>query len=472
MDGKQFFRITNQAFFKPLTGKFRGLFLDCILKIYEICQNEQSYSYSSERNLVIDSLQEFFENDDSELILDGDTVGVRNSRDKANRIVRQLKACGWIDEETRKNHETYIQLNEFAIPFIKDIIGIIQNDELEYQGVIANMVMLMKGLNEDRKPYENIVKGVQSNMDKLVTELKRLNSSIKRKLEDLTSQMTPEAVLDSFESYNEMVISKSYYRLKTSDNISTYREGLKDALDRINTDQRINKLAITGYIEVNSSEDKPVTEEDAREALLTIVLKLKNSLDHLDDIIRAIDEKNRNYTKSALNRAKILLSAGYNIEGRVNQILKNLANDDDFDIETSLLLNDMFAACPQRYISDESIRNVSIYRQRGKIAQMQTVKTVSEEVKQQKLAELRKKQENILTRKKIDDFVKSLLGNRDRMNVAEIPVNDAKDFFSIIYIVIYANKPQNCYRIERHDDRIVVGGKYRVKSFDIVKRRV
>jgi hypothetical protein len=53
MNGK-LFDFVNADFFKPLTSMYKDRFLDCILRIYEICKNE--FSYSAPRNEIVDDL--------------------------------------------------------------------------------------------------------------------------------------------------------------------------------------------------------------------------------------------------------------------------------------------------------------------------------------------------------------------------------------------------------------------------------
>ena len=241
--------------------------------------------------------------------------------------------------------------------------------------------MILKNLDHSSKPYEEIVMGVQEGMSQLVSELKRLNSSIKRRINELTSKIKPEDILDSFESYNAQIISKSYYRLKTSDNISRFRQDIYEALDRINSDPNIRKRAIAGYIEVKSKADEKISAIEASEMLASEVQEIRRNFDRLDDIVHEIDEKNRIYMRTALNRARFSLSAGNNVEGKINLILRELAAVDEFDFDSILLVNDIFAAFPQQFISDESLRTVVQYKKTGNIATIQNIKSISDEIK-------------------------------------------------------------------------------------------
>lgn len=467
MAGK-FFDFVNADFFKPLTSMNKDRFLDCILCIYKICKNE--FSYSAPRKEIVEKLESYLEVDESDFVLDEEREFVRSSREKANIILRQLKTCGWIEEEIHSNHEVFIQLTEYTIPFIESIIGIVKKEELEYQGVISRIVMILKNLDESSKPYEEIIMGVQDGIFQLVSELKRLNSSIKRRINDLTGKIKPEDILDSFESYNTQIVSKSYYRLKTSDNISRFRQDIYSALDRLMIDENIHKKAVAGYIEIKSTPDARLVADEAADLLASEVQEIRHNFDRLDDIVHEIDEKNRIYMRTALNRARFSLSVGNNVEGKIDCILGEFAKVDDLDLKSVLLVNDIFAAFPQRFLSDESLRTVTQYKKLGNISTIQKVNIVSEEIKQTRIATIKKKQQEQITPKKINLYVLKLLGEKDRISVKDIPVENVKDFFKIIYIVVYGSHYHSSYKIERKEERILLAKRFWVKSFDIVKR--
>ena len=69
-----------------------------------------------------------------------------------------------------------------------------------------------------------------------------------------------------------------------------------------------------------------------------------------------------------------------------------------------------------------------------------------------------------------NQFVLDLLGDKDCIGVGEIPIAGIKDFLKVIYIVVYSSHYQSCYRIEKHEERILLADRFRAKSFDIVRR--
>lgn len=54
----------------------------------------------------------------------------------------------------------------------------------------------------------------------LFTELKKLNTNIRKYIDNLTSGLSLEQIMEHFFSYNDNIGSKAYHRMKTNDNVS------------------------------------------------------------------------------------------------------------------------------------------------------------------------------------------------------------------------------------------------------------
>lgn len=100
------------------------------------------------------------------------------------------------------------------------------------------------------KPYELIIMGVEENTEHLVSELKRLNVSIKRHMDRQTNDMDATEILDHFFRYHKDIGSKAYLRMKTGDNISYFRSSIIDRIDRILESSEIMERAVVGYMEI------------------------------------------------------------------------------------------------------------------------------------------------------------------------------------------------------------------------------
>ena len=184
---KNLFQVLPEDFFKPLTSKYRRQYADCILLMFNSLKPEISYGVN--REIVVKVLEGYFEVDDTEMSFDELTY-LKDAREKANAVIASLKTCGWLEYEQEKNHQLNVVLYEYAIPVIESMNKIIREEEAEYQGIISQIHASLQNQDLYTTPYELIIKGVKENTERLISELKKLNASIKRHMDKQTSEMS------------------------------------------------------------------------------------------------------------------------------------------------------------------------------------------------------------------------------------------------------------------------------------------
>lgn len=267
---KHLFEILPPQFFKPLTGKYRREYADCIMLLLNSFKPEISYGVN--REIVVRALTDYFEVDDAEMTFDEETY-VSDARDKANGVIAMLKSCGWIEYEQETNHQLNIVLYEYAIPIIESMNRVVREEEAEYQGIISQIHASLQNKDLYSKPYELIIKGVQENTERLLSELKKLNASIKRHMEKQTNDMEADEILNQFFEYHKNIGSKAYLRMKTSENISYFRSSIIERLEYLLETPDIMERAVSGYMEVEEKTD----ESEAYDSVVQMLLDVKSS---------------------------------------------------------------------------------------------------------------------------------------------------------------------------------------------------
>lgn len=111
------FDFVNADFFKPLTSMYKDRFLDCILRIYEICKNE--FSYSAPRNEIVEDLSAYFEPDESDFVLDGEREVARGSREKANAILSNSRTMAGLKKKSVQITKCLSSLRNTRFPLSK-----------------------------------------------------------------------------------------------------------------------------------------------------------------------------------------------------------------------------------------------------------------------------------------------------------------------------------------------------------------
>lgn len=461
---KNLFGVLPEDFFKPLTGKYRRQYADCILMIFNTFKPEISYGVN--RDTVVRTLESYFDADNDEEMTFDEQTYLRNARDKANAMIASLKACGWIEYEQERNHQLNVVLFEYAVPIIESMNKVIREEEAEYQGIISQIHASLQNKDLYVKPYELIIKGVKENSERLISELKKLNASIKRHMDKQTAYMEASEILEHFFEYHKNIGSKAYLRMKTSENISYFRSAIISKIEELMESSELMDRAVNGYMEVEQEEN----HDQAYDKIVEILLDIKTVFYRLDDIIEEIDRKHSTYMKNAVMRARFKLATGNNIEGKLLKILDRITesiNMDDMEKEEGL-----FALFSQGYLSPESFRPIPIRKKEGTISALSGDLAMSEEERAFRKEVLRMKNRMRFTRKNINEYVCNLLKDREKITTEEILIESKKDLIRVIYISIYAGNHANNYIINREnqrDKRIKKLG-YEFPAFEIIKK--
>ena len=452
---KNLFDVIHEDFFKPLTGKYRRMYADVILLIYEKFRGEITYGVN--REIVVKFLMDYFDVDDDEISFDDENY-IRDPREKANGVIQALKSAGWIEYEQAADHEINVVLFDYAIPVIESMRRVMMEEETEYQGIISQIHAILQNEELYTKPYELIIMGVRENTDRLLSELKRLSVSIKRHLDRQTSGLDETGIMEQFLLYHTEIGSRAYLRMKTADNVSRFRSAIIDRITFIMEDEKVMQRAVAGFMEVEGT----IGEGDAYDELIEILMDIKSAFYRLDDIIAEIDRRHTSYLKNAVLRARFLLSTGNNLAGKIERVLRAMSESGEDE-------GAKFSVFSQRFISPESLRSIPVKRDVSQIDEISRVDPVSKDERALHIEALRQKNRNAFSKKNINDYLSVLLAEREMIPVDELPTETRRDLIRIIYISIYAGSRSNIYRVKRYDKRVTVGD-YEFPYFEIIRR--
>lgn len=464
---KNVFSILPEDFFKPLCSKYKKEYSDCVQLIYYTFKPELTYGV--DREIVLSVLEDYFDSMTQDMILDDNEV-LKDARSKANAIIKGLKDAGWLEYEQGENHSINITLFDYTIPIIDCLNKIIKEEEAEYQSIISGIYARLHSKEGYKKPYELIIKGVAEDTERLISELKRLNISIKKHVEKQTNEMTAGEILEHFFKYHREIGSKAYLRMKTSDNVSFFRSAIVEKLEEILSDIDMMKAVQKGYMEIEQEKD----EEKAYDMVVQIILGVKSSFFRLDEIIAEIDRKHARYQKNAVMRAKFLLSTGNNMEGKISQILGLMVRQLNEEAGQNIYddapreWNELFSLFPQAFLDNESQRTIPVSRKLGIVDELSGELQLNEEERAIYREAFKEKNRIRFSRKNINAYVQTLLEGKERVKASSIAIESKRDMIRIIYISLYSGHKANCYTIERSSTRVRING-FEFPDFEIVK---
>lgn len=461
------FNIVSEHFFKPLTSKYKTTYIDCIRLIYNTYKNELSFGVDKE--VILAELESYFEDQSSEdMIFDDNEEIVKDSRAKANAILRNLKDSGWIEYEVSNDYRVKINLFDHAATMIESFNKILKNEEMEYQSLVSQIHATLLNKAAYVKPYEYIIKRVIENTEELITGLKKLNTNIKKYIDDITNEKTAGEIVQDFFVYHKDIGSKAYHRIKTSDNISNFRTSIIENLYNILSDKNIFDRAVLGYMEIEQAKEKTDAEDSLRERILSVISAFRN----YDDIISEIDNKNAKYIGSAVARAKFLLTNTNNAEGKISKILAYLS--DEFNSDETINLYDevddtffeVFNIFPQGFIDNDSLYVVPISRKMSVPQELSSTLGISEEERERRKLALQEKNKNRFSRKNINTYIEELLKDKQAVLASTLPLDTKRDLIRIIFISLYGKDKKSMYKTTQTNEVITVND-FRFSDFVI-----
>ncbi len=464
------FSILGNDFFKVLTGKYQNIFIACLEIIYGSYRTELSYGI--DKDIMISKLCDYFEQNSSDDIQFEDDQDIfRDSRSKANEFLRKLKSYGWIEYEFDNNGRSKVVMPSHSITIMQALTDITKRNEMEYQSEVASIYSLLT--NEDLldRPYPQVIKPVYDRTLALFTELKKLNTGIRKYIDELTDGQTPEELMQHFFSYNDNIGSKAYHRMKTNDNVSRFRNTIESRLRDILNDEAIMERAVSGYQNIENENDR----DEAHNKVIEIITSVISYFNSYDDIEKEIERKHSKYLRSAVNRAKLAFLNTNNIEGKLSTILRNLASA--FDTEEEYGIYDdvpddycrIFNMFPQNFISGESLKNIGVSKKINDVDEIFTSQIMPEEELLKRRAALKNKTEHRFSRKNINAYVQMLLKDKPEIDASKIEITSKRDMIRLIFICIYGRDRKSEFIVMPKDNTIHERG-FSFKDFTLKRR--
>ena len=464
------FDVVGESFFRPLVSSLKSIYVDCLNIIYNSYRAE--LSYGADRDVMVAKLTDYFENlGISEIQFEDEEEILRDSKTKASKFLRKLKDFGWVEYDIGNDQKIRIIMPNHAVSFIQTINSVTNNEETEYQSEISAIYSLLTNEELLLRPYVQVIKPVYDHTLSLFTGLKKLNTSIRKYIEELTADKTSEEILEAFFNYHDEIGSKAYYRIKTSDNVSRFRNVIVSRLQDILGDKERFELVVQGYMNVENKNDI----DDAREDVHQMIADIINHFRSYDDIVEEIDKKNTKYIRNAVERARFLLLNSNNAEGKISKILQTMAYEFNRDEEARLTedasddICALFNMFPQGFLSGESLKTIAISKKITDVDEIFDGFEMSEEERELRRMAIYEKNKNRFSKKNVTEFVNKLLENKPAVSASEIEVKSRRDMIRVIFISLYGHANKSEYIIIPKEEMIEKEG-FRFRDFEIKRR--
>jgi hypothetical protein len=162
----------------------------------------------------------------------------------------------------------------------------------------------------------------------LIDSLKVLSQSIKGYYDKLNAEaIRSKAASVLHEHYNLYVgevLDKAYKRLKTSDNVSRYRQGIfRQVAELLRNDEWLDTSAGKYMRILQTSRD------ECREKLKAMLEEVRDDLRSVDPLEDEIDRRNAAYSRSSTEIIKAYIEPDSTVAGKIGMLIKTIYGGDD-----------------------------------------------------------------------------------------------------------------------------------------------
>lgn len=449
-----FFELVNDKFFSPFTSVNKNLNYNLLCLINSKMDNEMK---QFPRDEVLSWMVDYLKNCPINIVDDetGEAY-VSDVKAIASKKLRYFLACGWlVDENDSKTLKTTYQMDSNAIIILNAMEELVKNDTrpVEYTGYVYNIFSSLKNFQFDHST--DIVEQMYKNTKELMDRLRGLNVSIKKYLRNLIANdtLSPREILEQFlVEYQDKVILKTFNNLRIKDNPSKYKNSIIRHINDLLEEGNFSKM-VAEYI--NKKKNGDFNEENRIEAetffneSLDYVLEQFN---YIEDNLESLNKRNTKYASTAKSRIAFLLNEEVDIEGKIIDLLKSIAETDDYiDEDTPFSIFDLGK------LDESSLYTPRIRRRKVNVQ----INTDNEPIDED---ELRRAKERLLNETKfncssVDKFIRRQLDGHTSITAAQMRLQGIEDVIMVFLAGLYSQNKMVSYTITYNNKTFDWNGK-------------
>jgi hypothetical protein len=124
---------------------------------------------------------------------------------------------------------------------------------------------------------------------------------------------------EHYDLYAGEVLDKAYKRLKTSDNVSRYRQSIFRQVTQLLRDEEWLRASAAKYVRILQ-----VSREECRKKLESMLEELRDDLRAVDPLEDEIDRRNADYSRSSTEIIKAYIEPDSTVAGKLGILIKAL----------------------------------------------------------------------------------------------------------------------------------------------------
>lgn len=457
--------VIPENLFSVLASKNKGLYCNALYVVLDlfkthlkIPKDEMSLMIQSRLEKDIDTA-DFGEEDvnENEMGLSG----------RARFLIRKLKETGWIIVEYEDDFKEYVTVPNFSYKIIQTLYDIENAGDTENIAYVYSTYSSLKTANETKNPFEMItaLNDAEKRTKLLVESLTSVFHDIKYFNQKLVDRVSVNQVIaDHFSSYQEEIVEPVLQPLKVRDSVPKYKLPIKNILREWLVYDDILDSMVKYLQKANGGESDNIFME--LNSKISYILSTYDSLE--EDYIDPIDERNRRYTRSTAQKIDYLINADTSIKGTLVSLL-HFISDQTLSEKTIEKAQELFEIYELGYVNEESLYQ----RKKGKPRERHSELIMVDDRKlfeEKARAAAKKLMEKRFSRENVYRFVESALGDKDMVDISDIPISDDESYvMTLLSVANVQNKDRN-YDVEIADETISVG-EYEIPKIKYIRRK-
>lgn len=178
--------------------------------------------------------------------------------------------------------------------------------------------------------------------------------------------------------------------------------------------------------------------EEGRELIYRYLHEIIEAFRGMDDILQEINQKNTQYQRAAIGRAKFFLAGNEDVRGQLKEILMGIneeINRENMDLGGIYRIDflDDLVQIYQCSILEQSSLYLAVEGKGEFTPASLDEKEPDEELRREKMRRMAEKIQKVVSVEKIQDYVDQQLGNVDEMNASQLPLANEDDYIKLIY---------------------------------------
>lgn len=455
--------INNDAFFKPLTLKYRRIYYDCIQILIDKTKELPVLYESDAKDSITVYLKNAGINETKKNLSDNINVIEEIESEESGTelqssgILSLFRECGWLlPREIGRNGEYVVNISIDCRRFMDFLRKL---TEKTGEGMMSNRIFSMyeiikSAFEEDsvrrERPYTNILVPLIDNETELKNELADLKDSI-------SSIMKAVIVFQDINSFGQFIMKdemldhffSEYFFVKNNGLIPAQISFIKAKLRILRQEETCEKMI------TECAEKLQLSYEEAGERVERYFAELQYFLNvEYEANMELIDNRINNYYNLANTRIMLMASNGVRLEAVINAFLNTVSKmTEEEQNEAMEKVADCTRIINQKYIGYKSFEKNKRVKNEGENIGLDTVE-LSEEEKRLQTEKLFNSSPNRYSVDRVSNFLDVQLGSEDEMNIKEKTIQTKEEILMYAAAMLYAQNEEFPYDIQLVEETV------------------